>query len=362
MPPETEPPERKRMYMKQMYVNSSAGKTGKPACPDLLHSATAALLISLCFGSQCLALPFGKAKDAASDDEALISIPKVKLDKEQQNEFDASLKNGQAYLNANSIELALICFNRCVTLNPSSADAQIGLAYCDLALHKSMEAQQKVFEALRCDPSRTDARFLLGQIMMSDQRWDEAGGQFLQVLKLRPDDLGARGNLATCLQMMGQLDAAGGQYKYILEKDPKNAQAAYNLAAAYETKSMLDDAAVYYKKVVEIDPNNANAYCSLAKCLIAKKNFKSAQILLSHAGKIAPNNYYVHLNQGFLNEVQGDKRAAIEEFTRAVALAPQDPDSQKALHRMLETSAANRINARKGPSFSQISGLSVDTH
>ena len=327
--------------------------------------AAGALLISLCFCQQSqsisVPIPFGKAKDSDKDGMALNAIPKIRLDKAQQSEFDTSLKNGNAYLNAGSMELAQICFMRCTTLNPSSAEAHMGLACCYSGVRKTQQAQEEIFEALRCDANHADSRFLLGQIMMADQRWDEAGGQFLQVLKTQPENLGARGNLATCLQMMGQRDASIAQYKYILEKDPKLLQAANNLAAAYESKNMFDDAALYYKKVIEIDTNNANAYCSLSKCLMAKKDYKSAQVLLSHAASIAPNNHYVHLMQGYLNEAQRDKRAAIEEYTKAVALAPSDLDSQKALQRMLDAGINNR-QPQRNPGLSQIGGLKLNTH
>ncbi len=337
---------------KQFWWNKSRGA----------NSVSGALLISLCFCSQSMSLPFGKSKDTDKEDGALVAVPKIKLSKEQQNEFDMSLKNGNAYLKASNFELALICYMRCSTLNPSNSDAHLGLASCYVGLRKTEQAQSAIFESLRCDPAKVESRFLLGRIMMADQRWDEAGGQYLQVLKQQPENLGARGNLATCLQMMGQIDAAIGQYKYILVKEPKVSQAAYNLGAAYELKNMYDDAAVYYKKVVELEPNNSNAYSSLAKCLIAKKDYKAAQILLSHSATISPNSYFVHLMQGYLNEVEGDKRGAIEEYTKAVALAPQDPDSWRSLQRMIESGSASRIGSARGMGGSKIGSLRVNTN
>ncbi|MBX9687003.1 MAG: tetratricopeptide repeat protein [Candidatus Obscuribacterales bacterium] len=301
------------------------------------------LLLSLALTLPANALPFGKDKDEEPSPDL---VPKIKLSKEQETEFNTSLKNGQAYVKQGNFELAQICFMRCTTLNPSSSDAHLGLAYCHVGLKHNEQAMVEVFEALRCEPNKIETRFLLGDIMMKDARWDEAGGQYLQILKQSPDDLAARGNLATCLQMMGQIEPAIGQYKYILEKDPKSSMAAFNLAAAYEQKNMVDEAAIYYKKVVELDPNNAFAYCSLAKCLAAKKDFKAAQVLLNYVkSKLGANNHYLHLVQGYVNEGLGDKRGAIEEYTKAVALNPNDGDSKSSLTRLLNMgNTGGRVN------------------
>ena len=320
-------------------------------------AALSAVLIMFCVAGQALALPFGKAKDA-DEEEAPVLVPKLKLTKEQQTEFESSMKNGNAYLKQNSLELALICFMRCATLNPCSADSHLGIAYCYAGLKKTEQAISEIFESLKWDPNKTQARALLGDIMMAEARWDEAGGQYLQILKQAPDDTSARGNLATCFIMMGQLEPAVGQYKYILEKDPKSATAAYNLAALYELKNDYNEAMIYYKKAIELNPKNANAFCSLAKCLISRKDYKASQTLLDHAKKIAPDSYFVHLNQGYLNEVQEKTREAIEEYTRAVALNPKDADSKRNLERLLN----NGGSGGKIKPGSQISGLKKTFH
>lgn len=337
-----------------MHINRFLGGPFKWNLRRTAGAIVCSLLISAVFCSQCLALGFGKAKE--DDGDAPDMVPKVKLSKDQQSEFDTTLKNGDTYLKSNNFELAKICFMRASTLNPGAWQAHLGLAICHVGQNKVEQAQMEAFEAVRCAPNEPQPRFVLGQLMMKDARWDEAGGQFLQVLKQNPDDLGARGNLATCLQMMGQIDPAIGQYKYILEKDPKSAQSAFNLAAAYEMKNLYDDAAINYKRVVQLDPNNANAYCSLAKCLIAKKDYKAAQVLLDHAKKLGIKNHFVHLMQGYLYEVQGERRPAIEEYTKAVALSPKDGDCQRSLQRMLESGgkigAAGNLNRVSGGKLS----------
>ncbi len=293
------------------------------------------LLIAVSFAAQCMALPFGKAKEDEID--ILAPVAKLKLTKEQQTEYDASFKNGNTYLKQANFELALICFQRCATLNPNSAGAHLGLAHCYVGLRKPEQAQMDIFECLKNDPANIQARFLLGDMMMKDARWDEAGGQYFQVLKQNPDDLAARGNLANCLMMMNQIDSAIGQYKYILEKDPKNATASYNLGAMYELQNDYDKAADAYKKTLQLDKSNVNAYCSLAKCFMAKKDYVNAQKLLDFSNKLSPKSYFVHLMQGYLYEIRGEKRNAIEEYTRAVALNPADMDSKGSLARMLQS-------------------------
>lgn len=320
-----------------MHINGTGLEPIKWQHARKIAALSASLLISVIFCAESLALPFAKAAKEKEDD-ALDTVPKPVLTKEQQKEFKLSLENGDAYLKAQNFALAQVCYLRCVTLDPSSCEAHMGLAACYLATGKKEQGQLEAYEALRCDPKSIAARKMWGGILISDSRWDEAGGQYLQVLQQDINDLSARGNLAMCLAMMGNTDHAIGHLRYILEKDPKSAMAAYNLAAVYEMKNFYDEAAKYYKQAIELQPENVNAYCSLSKCLMAKKDYKAAQVLLSHAAKLsAGKSHYVHLMQGFLYELQSQRRPAIEEYTRAVALAPKDGDSQRALARMLES-------------------------
>lgn len=322
---------------KNMQMNGNGLKPLKWQLAKKTGALCTAVLISAVFCGQSMALPFAKvAKD--KEEEAPDVVPKVVLTKEQHAEFKSSYANGNAYLKNFNYSLAQVCFLRCITLDPSSCDSHLGLAACYMAAGKKEQGHLEAYEALRCDPKSLAARTMWGNLLMTECRWDEAGGQFLQILQQNPNDLSARGNLATCLQMMGQLDHAIGHYRYILEKDPKSAMAAYNLAAAFEMKNQFDDAAQYYKRALELDPNNINAYCSLAKCLIAKKDYKAAQVLLSHAAKVsAGKSHFVHLMQGYLYELQNERRPAIEEYTKAVAIAPKDGDCQRSLARMLES-------------------------
>ena len=65
--------------------------------------------------------------------------------------------------------------------------------------------------------------------------------------------------------------------------------------------------------------------------------------------------------QGYLYETQGERRPAIEEYTKALALSPKDPDCQKSLQRMLE-SGSGKIGAKPLSGASRIGGLKVNTH
>lgn len=295
-------------------------------------------LTSLAFALPSDAIPFMKEKTDENDQLAPPDpVPKVKLTKEQQAEFTQSLQNGQTYLKQGSFDMAKICFDHCISLDPNSIDARMGRAICLNTENQLEAAGVEIIEVLRNVPQHAEARFLFGEIMMKDSRWDEAGGQFLQILKTDPNNLAARGNLALCLQQMHQFDAAIGQYKYVLEKNPKSCEAAYNLGGAYESKKWLDEAIFYYKKAVEINPNYYNGYCSLAKCLAGKKQYEDAITLLAHAVKMNPKNHYAFLVKGYVYQCMGDKRKAIEAYTKAVALNPQDWDSKRSLQKCLES-------------------------
>lgn len=283
------------------------------------------------------ALPFVKAaSESAEQLEAPDAIPKVKLSKEQQAQYNAALKNAQLYMAQSQTDMAKVCFKSMIELDGNSIEGHMGMAQCLANSADIGPAEIELFEVLRNKPFHVEARILLGQLMMKDSRWDEAGGQFLQVLKTDAKNVVARGNLALCLQQLGQVDAAILQYKMILQDHPKEAMAAFNLGAAYESKKWIDEAIFYYKRASEIDPSFYNAYCAIAKCLVAKKQYTDALTLLNHAGQINKNNYYTFLIRGFVYEQMGRKTDAIKCYTTAVGLNPKDWNSKKSLERMLE--------------------------
>lgn len=307
-----------------------------PAKGALLISA---MLLTSAF-SICLeanALPFLKV---GGDDENPLSapdvIPKPKFTKEQQAQYMAAIKNGQAYLQQNQIDMARMCFQAALQLDPNSVEGHIGLASCKSSDADLAAAQFELTEALRVQPNHIEARFMLGQLMMKEQLWDQAGGQFLQILKQNGNAHAARGNLAICLQQLGQVDAAIPHYAYILEKNPKSAEAAYNLGAAYEHKKLLDEAMFYYKKAIEIDPKYENAYCAIAKCLVVRRAYSDGLSLIKHAEEINPKNFYSWHVKGYIYEQMGKKTEAIKCYTTAVALNPNNWDSKRSLQRILE--------------------------
>ncbi len=312
------------------FLRFSPTRGGLIICSSLLASLWS-------FGLEGNALPF--LKGGAEDSNAFSApdvTPKAKLTKEQQVQYIASIKNGQTYLQQNQLDMARMCFQAALQLEPNSVEAHIGMATCKSTESDLSAAQFELTEALRIQPSNVEARFMLGQLMMKEMLWDEAGGQFLQILKQNGNDHAARGNLAICLQQLGQVDAAIPHYKYILEKNPKSAEAAYNIGAAYEHKKLIDEAIFYYKKAIEIDPKYENAYCAIAKCLVARKAYTDGLSLIKHAEQINPKNFYSWHVKGYIYEQMGKKSEAIKCYTTAVALNPNNWDSKRSLQRILE--------------------------
>lgn len=302
--------------------------------------ALAALLVLFASCAPCNALPLlGGDKESEESD---MLPPRKKLTKQEETNFHQALQNGLIYMRNNNWELARVCFQQCTAIEPREEMPHVYLSTCLANIKQVEAAMMELFTALRINPESLDARFGLGNLLMAAGKWDEAGGQFLQILQKRPDDIPSRGNLAMCLQQEQQIEAAIAQYRYILEKDVKNSPAKLNLAAAYESKKMFDDAAALYKSIITDDPHDAAkchaiVYTGLAHCMAAKKKWSDALVLYKHAIALTPKNHFAYTGIGKVYEELKQNKLAIENYTKAVGLNPQDKEAQAALKKLLES-------------------------
>lgn len=307
------------------------------------HLLVTPLVVLCVFGlavSSTMALPLMGAKEEKEEDPLL--PPKRKLTKAEQQNFTIAYENGMTYLKQQNFDMARVCFQQCITLDPRDYRSHLRLAACYGAAKQKEQAIMELFTTLRCNTDCMEARFDLGTMLMGDEKWDEAGALFLQVLQKYPENLEARGNLAVCLQQECEVESAIAQYKYILDKAPNNIDANFNLAAGYETKKMWDDAAQHYKKVVQLNPKHSMAFAGLGRCLFAKGDNNSAIVLFKHALDLHSKNYYAYLGLGEVYEKLGQRKQAIESYTKAVSINPKDYTSQKLLKKMLESAGSGR--------------------
>ncbi len=74
-----------------------------------------------------------------------------------------------------------------------------------------------------------------------------------------------------------------------------------------------------WKDVSEKSPNNGRGLMSYGVTLMAKGDYANAEIYYNKAMKFIPTYSYLYINMGILKEAVGDKKAAEENFKKAIA-------------------------------------------
>jgi tetratricopeptide (TPR) repeat protein len=124
-------------------------------------------------------------------------------------------------------------------------------------------------------------------------------------------------------QMSGYLDEAIELYKESIAIFP-TAEAHTFLGWTYSFQGRLDDAIEECKKAIEVDPDFGNPYNDIGAYLIEKELFKEAIPWLKKAiqAKRYESYHFPHYNLGRIYIAQGLMKLALEEFQKALQIAP----------------------------------------
>ena len=127
--------------------------------------------------------------------------------------------------------------------------------------------------------------------------------------------------LGESLVRLGRIDGAIDAFHRALNLDPHHLEASRRLVLAYESVGRRDDA--------------VGAWVSLGSALEARHRFDEAVIAFRQAERIKPDCLRALIQRGRVRAIQGDLTAAIDDFTRALAVDPQQPRAHTELGRAL---------------------------
>jgi len=124
-------------------------------------------------------------------------------------------------------------------------------------------------------------------------------------------------------QMSGQLEEAIDLYKESIDLYP-TAEAHTFLGWTYSFQGKLDEAIQECKIAIEIDPEFGNPYNDIGAYLIEKEEYDDAIPWLKKAieAKRYESYHFPHYTLGRAYLAQGMMRWAMEQFEKALVLAP----------------------------------------
>jgi len=260
--------------------------------------------------------------------------------KDNSREYKRLIGKGDQYFKTGAYHAAATYYQQAVRLEETNWFGHLKLGQCLSRIGQSKDGLKELFNSILLnadDPEgNLNARAEIAALLMQEGNYDEAGGQLKQILDLCPQDMVVRGNYAICLERLGFVDAAVSELKLIAQNDPWNKAAIYNLGSAYLTRGNYDLAIQCFKKVVSMEPKHVMARVGLARSLMRSGQNESALSLLKQTVQMAPDNHYAYLALGDAYESGGSKNLAVDSYKRAIQLNPRDPQSRKALERLLK--------------------------
>jgi tetratricopeptide (TPR) repeat protein len=174
------------------------------------------------------------------------------------------------------------------------------------------EAEDRMAIALK--PQNADLHLHLGVLLAQQEKGDAAIAEFQRALALQPGLIAAYCNIGEVLAHTGRYDEAIEQYRIALavkptkEEDLEDAtlRVRFELANSFEKIKKYDEAVAELEKVVVAKPKEASLHYNLGGLYFRR----GASNAIANGG--SPNE-----------SVGRDWNAAVEEYRRALLLAPQ---------------------------------------
>lgn len=147
------------------------------------------------------------------------------------------------------------------------------------------------------------------------------------------------------LFQQGYYDAASQRFRQAMQTEPDNPDSYYNLAAVYHRQGKLQQRAVdlaqaesFYHQCLARNPNHVECRRGLAVLLVEEGRSEEAFAMMEEWATQNPTLAAPKIELARMFEEFGDKNAAKEYLTAAVAVAPNDPRALAALGKLREES------------------------
>lgn len=208
-----------------------------------------------------------------------------------------------------------------------------------LAAGKLPEAEAVLRRHLKDDPSSAEAHYLLGDVLFRQKRALESLAELTAGSKFKPPGAGELRTVAADYVLLGDFADADKWFSEVTAEAPSDAEAWYLLGRTKYNENRFAEAVASFQRVlalrgkdVQAEDNLGLSQQGLGHTDQAKTAFETA---IAWQGD-APADAQPYLNLGILLTDQGDPASAIQQLTKAAALAPENPKIHEELGRALQ--------------------------
>lgn len=163
------------------------------------------------------------------------------------------LESGNAYLDDDKPDEAIIEFKNALQIDPENAEAHEALSFAYLAVEKPREAYWEMSETVRLDPDNIPARLRYATVSTAIGDYDLALKQANAVLELEPENPVAFVLRAQAYESRDDLEQAESDFRTAIANDPDAPLFRYLLGSFLERHGRVDEAETVLEEMVEIE-------------------------------------------------------------------------------------------------------------
>ena len=209
-----------------------------------------------------------------------------------------------------------------------------------LAAGRLPEAEAVLRQYLKANSSSAEAHYLLGDVLFREKRAVESLGEFTAGSKFKPPTAGEFRTIASDYVLLGDFADADKWFSEVTTETPNNPDVWYLLGRTKYNENRFAEAIAAFEHVLTLRPKDVRAEDNLGLSQQGLGHTEQAKAAFQTAIEWqhdAPADAQPYLNLGTLLTDQGDLTGAIQQLTKAAALAPGNPKIHEELGRALQT-------------------------
>jgi tetratricopeptide (TPR) repeat protein len=177
--------------------------------------------------------------------------------------YDYLIK-GDAHRLREETEDAIRAYEKAISINPTFAEAYVGMARCFRRKGDLKRAMLSFNKALSLNSFDKEIHLELAKCLNEAGMMPKGIHHFRQALKIDPEFVDAKFNLALCLELQGDLGEPTRLYEEILSQDPDFLPAYNNLGSIYMRQGYYKAAERKFRQLIDMAPDFSRGYLGLA--------------------------------------------------------------------------------------------------
>lgn len=258
----------------------------------------------------------GKAEESANCWYQALMLKPVEIPEEY-------LDLGNTLSAQNKPELAIICYQRTILLNPSCCEAYYKLADAATKLQQWDEAIANYRQAIKILPEISELYYKLGNALQAKGLLDEAVTAYRESIDLNPNSFWYYYNLGNVLFKLEKWQEALIAYRTSVEIDPDSSSCYYSIGESCAQLEKWSEAATAYQRATQLDQNSFVAFHKWGDALFKLEKWSEAVAAYTAALALNSELFWSQYNLALTLVQMQNFSDAVVAYQRAIALNPE---------------------------------------